>query len=172
MEKYKHSDYVTHINNEEDLVYLKTKHFPVNMRLFNTSPEYKELILAQCNYIRKLALTKMDGYKKPHGLSSANAGLAFNIIGVVLNRNTEHESCKILINPIIKEYLGEIIETTTNCGSVTLKNPIKVNRNTVINVCYYDEAGKIWRHDFGREIGSFTIQHEVDHNNGILIIDK
>ena len=33
MSNLKHSDYITHINNEEDVVYLKTKHFPVNMRL-------------------------------------------------------------------------------------------------------------------------------------------
>lgn len=82
----KHSDYITHMDNAEDVIYLRSTHFPVNMRLFETSPDYKAIILQQCDYIRKLCLTKMEGYKKPHGMSGANAGLAFNIIGIVKNR--------------------------------------------------------------------------------------
>ncbi len=74
----KHEDYVTHINNKEDEVYLKTKHFPVNMRLFKTSPTYRDIILQQCNYIRERCLDTIEGYKKPHGMSSANLGLAHN----------------------------------------------------------------------------------------------
>ena len=167
----KHEDYVTHINNSEDIVYLKTKHFPVNMRLFKTSPEYKNIILQQCNYIRERCLDTIEGYKKPHGMSSANLGLAHNIIGVTIFRNKADEYCKIMINPIIHNLLGEIVETTSNCGSITLKNPIKLKRHTIIDVSYYDEDGNIWRHLINRENGAFTIQHEVDHNNGILITD-
>lgn len=167
----KHEDYITHIKNEEDVVYLKTKHFPVNMRLFHSSSEYKAIILQQCQYIRQNCLDTKEGYKKPHGMSSANCGLAFNIIGVTQNRGTDKEVCKIFINPVINEYAGEVVETTSNCGSLTLKEPIKVKRHTIINVTYYDEQGKIWRHDITREFGAFTIQHEVDHNLGILITD-
>ena len=166
-----HSDYITHIKNEEDVIYLKSKHFPVNMRLFHTSPEYKAIILQQCEYIRQNCLDTKEGYKKPHGMSSANLGLAFNIIGVTMNRNTSEEYCKIMINPIINEHWGTMVETTSNCGSLTLETPIKLKRSTGINVTYYDEEGKIWRHDIGRNNGSFTIQHEIDHNLGILITD-
>jgi hypothetical protein len=59
----KHSDYITHINNKEDEVYLRNKHFPVNMRLFNTSTEYRQIILQQCQYIRNLCLQQVEGYK-------------------------------------------------------------------------------------------------------------
>lgn len=166
-----HEDYITHINNDEDIVYLKTKHFPVNIRLFHTSPEYKAIILQQCDYIRSLCLDTKKGYKKPHGMSSANAGLAFNIIGVTQNRGTSREVCKIFINPVINRYAGQIVETESNCGSLTLENSIKIKRHTVIDVTYYDENGKIWRHYITREFGAFTIQHEVDHNLGILITD-
>lgn len=167
-----HEDYITHINNDEDIVYLKTKHFPVNMRLFHTSPEYKAIILQQCNYIRSLCLDTKKGYKKPHGMSSANAGLAFNIIGVTMNRNTSEEYCKIFINPIIEEYKGQIVESFSNCGSLTLANPIKISRYTDIVVNYCDEKGDIYREKFSRSTGAFTIQHEVDHNLGILITDR
>lgn len=167
-----HNDCITHINNPEDNVYLKTKHFPVNLRLFNTSSEYKAIILHQCEYIRNLCLTKKEGYKKPHGMSSANAGLAFNIIGIVRNRNAKNEYCQIMINPDIIQYSEENITTSSNCGSLTLKEPINIDRSKWVIVKWFDEEGNFREEKFERESGGFTIQHEVDHNLGILITDK
>jgi peptide deformylase len=167
----KHSDYITHINNDEDIVYLRSLHFPVNMRLFSTSPEYKEIILQQCNYIRKLCLQTVEGYKKPHGMSSANAGLSFDIIGITRNRNQADEYCEIMINPLIVNVGGNEVETQSNCGSLTLPEPITVIRHELINVHWYDELGIMRVGWFGRSEGSFTIQHEIDHNKGILITD-
>ena len=167
-----HLDYITHINNPEDQVYLKTCHFPVNIRLFHSSEDYKKIILDQCKYIKKLCLEEKEGYKKPHGMSSANAGLSFNIIGVTMNRNFRSEYCKILINPKILKYCGETIETSSNCGSLTLANPIKVLRSESVIVDYYDIDGINHIEEFNRDRGGFTIQHEIDHNNGILITDR
>lgn len=167
----KHSDYVTHIDNKEDKVYLREKHFPVNMRLFKTSPHYKAIIEVQCEYIKFLCLQKMDGYKLPHGMSSANAGLAFNIIGITINRDTKQAYCLIMINPKIISYRGVPVQTSSNCGSLTLKEPININRNSEIAVEYYDIEGKFHKQLFSRTNGAFTIQHEVDHNLGILITD-
>jgi peptide deformylase len=168
----KHSNYITHIKNEEDRVYLKNIHFPVNMRLFRTSPEYQTIILQQCNYVRLNCLVEKEGYKKPHGMSSANLGLSFNIIGICKNRNTKNEYCQIMINPVILKYFGDIIESESNCGSLTLDKPIKVKRYSDILVSYYNEEGVFYLHAFTRSQGSLTIQHEVDHNLGILITDK
>lgn len=168
----KHSDYITHINNEEDLVYLKSKHFPVNMRLFRTSQQYKDIILQQCQYINDLCLAKADGYKLPHGMSSANVGLAFNIIGIAFNRGTDKARCLIMINPEITYYSKEKTVTSSNCGSLTLKEPINIQRSTEIRVSYYQIDGSFMKNvKFIRETGAFTIQHEVDHNLGILITD-
>lgn len=171
MNNLKHLDYITHINNEEDLVYLKTKHFPVNMRLFKTSIYYKNIILDQCNYIRKLCLQTCDGYKKPHGMSSANAGLAFNIIGITKNRNKINEYCEIMINPEIITRSEKMTESLSNCGSLTLENPIKLIRNFEITVKYFTESGDLIVKSFTRVENSLTIQHEIDHNLGILITD-
>jgi len=167
----KHSDFVTHINNQEDHIYLKTKHFPVNMRLFKTSEDYKQIILSQCNYIRKRCLETLEGYKKPHGMSSANLGLAHNIIGVTRNRNKDNEYCQIMINPVIVHMNEKNVETLSNCGSLTLEKPIKLFRANLIRVEYYDELGISHIDWFDRETGSFSIQHEIDHNLGILITD-
>lgn len=167
-----HSDYITHITNNEDIVYLKNKHFPINMRLFHSSLEYKELILQQCNYIESLCLDTKEGYKKPHGMSSANAGLAFNIIGVTMNRSKENEHCFIMINPEILEYGEEKVTSFSNCGSLTLKEPITIIRSEKVLVKWYSTDGKRRERWFNREQGSLTIQHEVDHNLGILITDR
>ena len=171
MNNLKHSDYITHINNEEDKIYLKSKHFPVNMRLFKTSEPYKNIVLQQCNYIRELCLDVKEGYKKPHGMSSANAGLSFNIIGVTMNRNKNNEYCNIMINPNIIHKSDAKIITFSNCGSLTLKKPIQLERYRNIRVEWFDENGNYQNDWFSREQGCLTIQHEIDHNNGILITD-
>jgi peptide deformylase len=167
----KHEDYITHINNEKDLVYLKTKHFPVNIRLFKTSEQYKNIILQQCNYIRELCLDIKEGYKKPHGMSSANAGLSFNIIGITMNRNKPNEYCNIMINPKIIHKSQSKIISFSNCGSITLEKPIQLERYSNIRVEWFDENGEYQNDWFNREQGCLTIQHEIDHNLGILITD-
>lgn len=171
MNSNKHEDYITHINNNEDCIYLRKVHFPVNMRLFKTSKEYKNLILDQCNYIRNLCLDTKEGYKKPHGMSSANAGLSFNIIGITRNRNKVNEYCEIMINPEILTRSEELIESMSNCGSITLKNHISIMRSAEIIVKYFTEDGDLMINTFHRESNCLTIQHEIDHNLGILITD-
>ena len=167
----KHSDYITHINNKEDVIYLKSKLLHVNMRLFKSSQDYRQVIQTQASYLSMLVTTKMDGYKKPHGMSSANAGLAHNIIAICKNRNKKNEHSFVMINPEIVNLAGNEVETTTNCGSLTLKEPIKIFRHEMIQVEFFDYYGTKHREWFGPDDGSFTIQHEVDHNNGILITD-
>lgn len=168
----KHSDYITHIDNSEDHECLKTKHFQVNTRLFGTSEEYRDIILQECAYIRRLCSTEKDGYKKPHGMSSANAGLAHNIIAYLKNRNLDNEKCIVMINPRIVSSSKEMIVAESNCGSLTLKKSIRVKRHSWIRVLWFTENGKWLIKKFTRNSGGLTIQHEIDHNNGILITDR
>ena len=141
------------------------------MRLFHSSPKYKAIILQQCDYLETLVLTQMDGYKKPHGMSSANAGLSFNIITICENRGKFNERAKIMINPIVTKLFGEKERSLSNCGSLTLKEPIEIYRYSCITVEYYNKRGEFKVDSFTRETGSMTIQHEIDHNNGVLITD-
>lgn len=172
MKKLKIEDHITHIDNPEDLPFLKTKLFDVNMRLFNSSEKYRDIIMWCCEYIQFLAMTEMEGYKKPHGMSGANAGIPFNIIGIVENRGEENESCHIMINPKIIGHSVKMEETSSNCGSIRLEKSIKVMRWHEIRITYYDTDGNFTESVFGRKQGGFTIQHEIDHNLGILITDR
>lgn len=167
----KAADTFTHIDNPEDRIYLKSKAFPVNIRLFNSDVGYRSVITHCCDLIRRRSLDTYEDYKKPHGMSGANLAIPFNIIGFVDERDTTRENVIILINPEIIETNGRVI-TKSNCGSIRLKNPIKVRRHAEITVKYFNEQGKEMRYYFHHTGGGTTIQHEIDHNNGILITDR
>lgn len=168
----KHSDYVTHIDNKEDVQFLRKVLFPVNIRLLQTSDEYKHIIQECCDYLSKMVLTKCDGYKLPHGMSGANLAIPFNIIAIAENRNCDEATSRVMINPKILAYQGKPVQTTSNCGSLTLEEPIKVWRWPQIIVEYYEIWGEKVQYHANQTYGSFTIQHEVDHNNGLLITDR
>lgn len=163
-----HSDYCTHIKYPEDKDVLTRPLFDVNMRLFETSPEYRKIVVEACKYIRLCGATEKAGYKRPHGWSGANAGIPFNIISVNRNGHTE-----VMINPIIKLSYGEKIISESNCGSLTLEKPIKITRHEFIDWEYFTIAGnKKTELKVDRKNGGLTIQHEVEHNLGILILYK
>lgn len=165
-------DYLTYIDNPEDVIYLREKTFPVNMRLYKTSKPYRLIIQNCCKYIEWLARKEMKGYSKPYGVSGANAAIPFNIIGVVRRRNKPDESVEVMLNPTIIEHSEETIEANSNCGSIRLKEPIKITRYKTINIEFYTiEGQKITRHCTKRS-KAMTIQHEIDHNLGILITDR
>lgn len=168
-------DYLTHISRPEDLPFLTTKLFDVNIRLFNSNKYYRQVIEKCCDLITVAAGSEMEGYKKPHGMSGANVGIPFNIIGIVKNRNQDTEYVELMVNPKIVEFGGDWIECKTNCGSIRLEKPIKIKRQEKVCVSYLSFYGGELIHLnnqwFGRADGSLTIQHEIEHNLGILITD-
>jgi peptide deformylase len=167
------NDYITYVGNEEDRPFLKQPLFDVNMRLFASNPSYRRLVKQCCGLIRVLALTKFEDYKKNHGISGANVAIPFNIIGIVRNRGLMNEHCQVMINPKITAYYGPQVESQSNCGSLRLPDPITISRPEFIDLEWFDENGhRCTKSGIGRGDQSLTIQHEVDHNLGILITDN
>lgn len=164
-------DYITYIANVEDKPFLRLKLFDVNMRLWRVNQRYRTLINRICDYTRFVALQNLDGYGQPFGISGANLGIPFNIVGLVHKRGKPDASCEILINPEILLYEGPLVYTQSNCGSLRLPESIEVLRYETVRVRYYTEQGEPAVRTFNREEGSYTVQHEVDHNLGILITD-
>lgn len=166
------NDLLTHVSQNEDLPFLRTKLFDVNMRLFSASGFYREVIFHCCQLIKRAALTNFEDYKKPHGMSGANVGIPFNIIGIIRHRGTRDEICEIMINPKITKRHGEVMNCESNCGSIRLKEPITVKRHTLIDLEWFDEGG-VKHTEINIDVNnqSLTIQHEVEHNLGILITD-
>lgn len=165
-------DYLTYIDRDEDQVFLKKPLFNVNIRLFKYNYEYRKVIRACISYLKDVALIAFDDYPQPFGISGANLAIPFNIIGVVIERGTSKARTEVMINPRIIEVSDDVAETLSNCGSLRLTRPIYIKRHQTIIVEYYDEDGNPRMQSFHKDNGGYTIQHEVDHNNGILITDR
>lgn len=155
-----HLDVCTHINNVEDRDILTRRLFDVNLRLMKTSPGYAAIVRACADYIHEMANTSREGYKTPHGFSGANAGIPFNIIAV-------KGASTAMINPRIVKSEG-FKRSWSNCGSLTLEAPIEIDRFAQVTVEWWDLEGM--RHITAGYLP--TLQHEIDHNNGVLITDR
>lgn len=162
------SDMITQIRNEEDVPYLRTPLLDVNMRLFKTSRDYRGLVIEACAYMDEVLDTSFENYDPLRGISGANLGIPWNIIGIA----RKDSPSLLMINP---HYLptdgSKLITTQSNCGSLVLDTPIEVTRYDEIVVTWYDLEGTASTKIFTRRTGAFSIQHEIDHNQGILITD-
>lgn len=105
-------------------------------------------------------------------MSGANVAIPFNIIAVVRNRGRQDEYVEAMINPRVVSYSEDKVKTVSNCGSIRLPEPIEITRFKSVMVEWYTESGEKRTETFIRDNGGFTIQHEIDHNLGILIWDR
>jgi len=154
-------------NKEEDDSILHNKLLDVNMKLFNNNKKYRRLVLKIIDYMKKVAKMKFENYSSAKGISGANVGVPFNIIGVK-NKNNKWD---FFINPICLKKAPTKKTVKSNCGSLCLEKPIEIERHTWIRIEYYNLKGDKKSDYFSGQYGN-TIQHEIDHNNGILIIDQ
>ena len=159
MNASRHEDYCTLFKYEEDKDILTRPLFDVNMRLFRVNGGYRSIVQVCCDYIRECAMTSRERYKEPHGYSGANAGIPFNIIA--------SSDGTVMINPKIIWAVGEL-EYMSNCGSLMLSKPIRVKRHATICYTYFNRDGVSCEGEGCMP----TVQHEIDHNNGILIWDR
>lgn len=137
--------------------------------LFPLSQEDKELIEAM-----KSKLHDLGGV----GLAAPQVNVAKQIIAVyipeeagLLRDNVTIYPMHIMINPAYEPVdRAEILTDYEGCYSVSSKAG-KVRRYSQINLSYYDESGQ-----FHQQIESGfyarVLQHEIDHLNGVLIIDR
>ena len=154
-------------NSESNNDILHRKLFDINIRLFNINKKYRKLILNTVSYIEKVAKKRFKDYTKAKGISGANVGIPFNIIGV-LNKNNKWD---FFLNPKFLKKSTKKEITKSNCGSLLLEEPIKVKRHKWIELEYYNLEGEKKTQYFDGQYGR-TVQHEVDHNNGILITNR
>lgn len=154
-------------NTELDNQSLHNKLLNINIRLFVSNKKYSSIVVLVIDYMKKLLATSFSDYSNLRGISGANIGIPINIIGFVDTKG----QVVIMINPLIKKYSNKKQMVSSNCGSIVLSQAIKVERSYKITVDYYDEIGKPSIKTFEGS-DAFVIQHEVDHNNGILITQR
>jgi peptide deformylase len=138
---------------------------PVNIRLFKENKAYKRMILHIVDYMCDCMDASYENYTDLCGISGANIGIPLNIIVVNLG---EEET--VMLNPEIIDASEETRIAKSNCGSLNLPEPIEVERHKSVIVKYYDEDGVKKVKDIKE--GAGTTQHEIDHNKGIMILDR
>lgn len=100
-------------------------------------------------------------------------GLAANQVGIlkriIIFRPDLYLSHRVMINPYILDSGGHTLSKEA-CLSIPGFDS-QVLRAVWIIVRFLDLEGNLKEEDFQGEI-SFIIQHEIDHTNGILYVDK
>jgi peptide deformylase len=104
------------------------------------------------------------------GLAAPQIGQSIRLVIITLGLEIKHPEPKALINPEIVSH-GEMKELCQEgCLSVPEENG-DVPRWTEITVRALDENGEQIEFD-ARNMTARIIQHEIDHLNGILFIDR
>lgn len=143
---------------------------------FPLDEETKKLIDDSLLY---LEMSQMDEYIEKYDLR-AGMGLSFVQIGVlkrifVISEELEDGSFKryILINPKVISRSEELIYVGEGEGCLSVNRPVEgiVPRNARITVEAYDVDGNKFTIRVREDI-SIAFQHELDHLDGILFVDK
>jgi len=139
--------------------------FDVNIRLFKENESYRDVIRHVMHHMEEALCESYTNYPDLKGISGANVGIPFNIVATYY-----HNRVEFYINPSYKKSNTEESprRIRSNCGSLRLTNEVWIDRHATIELSYYDKEGELQEATFsGAE--ARTIQHEVDHNDGILI---
>lgn len=155
---------VQNLEKQDDVLHREL--FPVNMRLFKYNKKYRALVIGSVSLMEATLSETFSDYTTLKGISGANVGIPFNIIVVV-----DGEDVIKMINPSFTPIGSTMRKVKSNCGSLNLKEVISVKRFKKVLVRYFDENGDKHEKSFSGAVGS-TIQHEIEHNKGILITDK
>jgi peptide deformylase len=113
--------------------------------------------------------------KKHNGLSIAatQCGIDFRIFvvdsGLLQTYDKDVLRPEIYINPVIIERSAETVRNKEGCLSYP-KCTAMVRRNKSITVAYQDEFGVV-KEQKGGGLFSIMVQHEIDHLNGLSLID-
>jgi peptide deformylase len=131
------------------------------------------------NMIQYLRLSQDEEYALKYDIR-AGMGLAAVQLGVLKrffvisykNDDGTFEEYKV-INPKVLSHSEELIYVEEGEGCLSVNRPVDgiVPRYARITVEYYDEFGQKHEKRIREEI-AVAFQHEIDHLNGILFVDK
>jgi peptide deformylase len=159
-------DHLVQIGEKQNST-LKRKLHDINIRLYNNNENYNKIIKTIVKLMSDILYMDFTDYSLLRGISGANIGIPFNIIIIKIDNHP-----KQMLNPVIIKRTRENIESESNCGSLLLPENITVLRNETVEVEYYNLDGNKMIESFSRKNSGFTIQHEIEHNLGITILDK
>ena len=104
------------------------------------------------------------------GLAAPQIGINKRIFVLDCSREDEEKDCRIVINPEIEHESEDLNSYKEGCLSIPGITE-EVFRPKVIKVVYQDIKGVVRRNTFD-DLWSTCFQHELDHLNGKLFIDR
>lgn len=143
---------------------------------FPLDKETKDLINDSLTY---LEMSQIDEYNQEYNLR-AGMGLSFIQIGIpkrifVVSEEIEEGKFNryVVINPKVLSKSEELIYVGEGEGCLSVNRPVEgiVPRHARMTVEAYDENGELFEIRV-REDMSVAFQHEMDHLDGLLFIDK
>lgn len=160
-------------NGEEHDDALHMKAGPVNIRLYRANKAYRKLIGNIIDYMLMGLDLDFEDYSRVRGISGANVGIPLNIVIVIGGHDLGPQ---VFLNPTIAKESQGTVTAKSNCGSLNLDKSITIARKQWVWVEYYglDGLHKTRKYEIGDGgiVSSATLQHEIDHNSGILVTDK
>lgn len=122
--------------------------------------------------IRAIAVQMLQTMYSDNGIGLAAPQVGINKQIVVIDCEIEDESIPplVMINPEIKSYNGDIVLGEEGCLSVP-DVFLDVQRPDEITVSFRDEEGRPQTLTT-KGILARVIQHELDHLNGVMFVDR
>ncbi|MBD2770855.1 peptide deformylase [Iningainema tapete] len=104
------------------------------------------------------------------GLAAPQVGINKQLIVIDCEPDNPANPPLVLINPTIKQFSREICVAQEGCLSIPGVY-LDVKRPVVVEVTYKDENGRPKTLKAGDLLGR-CIQHEMDHLNGVVFVDR
>jgi peptide deformylase len=109
------------------------------------------------------------------GLAANQVGEPIRIAAIEVNDNPRYPykpriPLTVVVNPVLEAVDDELVEINEGCLSVpNLRG--NVMRHVTVRLRYLDRAG-VARDEIKRGLTAGTFQHELDHLDGVLFLDR
>ena len=162
---------ITILDEKEKILHQKSQDVT-----FPLTKQDKKMIQDMIDY---LTLSQIDSEREKYdlragmGLSAVQIGVLKRIFVIVEEVEKEKFKNYIVINPKIESYSEERIYVGEGEGCLSVNRPVEgiVPRYARMTVSAYDIDGNKYEIRVREDI-SIAFQHEMDHLNGILFVDK
>lgn len=151
------------ITDKKEEEVLRQKSSPVQEDQMKTS-EFKEFLK---DLLYTAQHSEEQGNEPAGGISAPQVGRNIRVSYIL---NYETNQWQLFINPEVEPNGFSKISTIEGCLSVPNREE-EVMRYKKVKVKYQDEDGD-WKTEKLKDYNAVTIQHELDHLDGILFIDK
>lgn len=123
--------------------------------------------------IRELAANMLETMYAAPGVGLAAPQVGKNIRMLVMDASAQEEERhpRVLVNPVLTFLGKEVVSEQEGCLSVPMNYRADVMRMSMVHLNALNIDGSIIDEDL-EGFGAIIVQHEYDHLDGILFIDK